>query len=65
VADPFVLVSITASRLKGEIVYKVDCANTLTNEELEHYLQEITKAIVKWRSGACQPKIQSIQGILK
>jgi hypothetical protein len=65
VADPFVLVSITASRLKGEIVYKVDCANTVSNEELAYYLNEITKAIAKWRSGAYQPKIQNIQGILK
>jgi hypothetical protein len=63
VADPFVLVSITASRLKGEIVYKVDCSNTLSNEELEHHLQEITKAIVKWKSGALQPKIQSFQEV--
>jgi hypothetical protein len=65
VEDPFVLVSITASPLKGEIVYKVGCSNTLTNEEFEHYLQEITKAIVKWWSGACQPKIQSFQEVGK
>ena len=37
------LVMITASRKKGEIVYKVECSNELTNEEFEYYLGEIVK----------------------
>jgi hypothetical protein len=32
-----VLVEVTVSRDKGEIVYKVDCSSNLTNEELEYY----------------------------
>jgi len=60
-----VLVSITASRLKGEIVYKVDCSNTVTSDELEHYLKEIVKGICKWKPGVCHERIRSLQGILK
>ena len=42
-----ILVSITASREKNEIVYSLDCSSTLTNEELEYYLEEIIKGICK------------------
>lgn len=36
-----VLVIITASRRKGDIVYKVECSSKITNEEFEYYLGEI------------------------
>jgi hypothetical protein len=34
-----VLLSVTVSREKDEIVYRVDCSSNLTNEELEYYLE--------------------------
>ena len=34
-----VLVSITAKRENGEIVYRVDCSSDLTEEEFEYYLE--------------------------
>jgi hypothetical protein len=39
-ASENILVAITASREKGEIVYRVDCSSSLTNEEFEYYLEE-------------------------
>ena len=39
------LVSITVNRQKSEIVYKLDCASDLPNDELEYYLEEIIKGI--------------------
>lgn len=35
------MVIITASRRKGDIVYKVECSSKITNEEFEYYLGEI------------------------
>ena len=40
-----VLVTITVSRKKDEIVYKVDCAKEVKSEELAHYLDEIIEGI--------------------
>ena len=60
-----VIVSITASRNKGEIVYKVDCSSDLTNEELEYYLEEIIKGICKWKPGVCEEKMRSFKGTIK
>jgi hypothetical protein len=37
--DENVLLSVTVSREKDEIVYRVDCSSNLTNEELEYYLE--------------------------
>ena len=48
-----VLVAITASREKGEIVYKVECSSDLTNEEFEYYLGEIIGGICTWKNGIC------------
>jgi hypothetical protein len=31
-----VLVTITASRCKGEIVYEVECSSAITHEEFEY-----------------------------
>ena len=42
--DENVLLLVTVSRKKDEIVYSVDRSNDLTNEELEYYLKEIIPA---------------------
>ena len=60
-----VLVEITASREKGEIVYRVDCSNKLSNEEFEYYLGEIINGICKWKKGICDENIRSYKGHLK
>jgi hypothetical protein len=43
--DKNVLLSVTVSREKDEIVYRVDRSKDLTNDELESYLQEIIQGI--------------------
>jgi hypothetical protein len=63
--DVNVLVAITASRGKDEIVYKVDCSSDLTNEELEYYLEEIIKGICEWKPGLCEEKTRSFTGIIR
>ena len=63
--DNNVLVAITVSREKGEIVYKVDCSSELMNEELEYYLEEIIEGICKWKPGVCEEKMQSFKGTIK
>ena len=60
-----VLVAITVSRDKGEIVYKVDCSSELTNEELEYYLEEIIEGICKWKPDICEEKLQSFKGTIR
>lgn len=60
-----VLVSITASREKNEIVYKLDCASNLTNEELEYYLEEIIKGICTWKPGLCQNSVKTLRGTIR
>jgi hypothetical protein len=59
-----VLVAITASREKGEIVYRVDCSSSLTSEELEYYLKEIVKGICKWKPDICEKNIRSFKGTI-
>jgi hypothetical protein len=60
-----VLVSITASRQKGEIVYRVDCSSDLSTEEFEYYLSEIINGICKWKKAICEENIRSFKGPLK
>ncbi len=60
-----VLVAITASREKGDIVYRVDCASSLTSEELEYYLEEILKGICEWKPGVCEENILSFKGKIR
>lgn len=60
-----VLVSITASREKGEIVYRVECASDLTNEEFEYYLGEIIGGICAWKKHICEENIRSFRGKIK
>jgi hypothetical protein len=60
-----VLVSITASRSKGDIVYKVECSNEITNEEFEYYLGEIVNGICEWKHNICEENIRSYRGFIK
>ena len=60
-----VLVAITASREKGEIVYRVECSSDLTNEEFEYYLGEIVSGICTWKKGICEDNIRSFKGKIK
>jgi hypothetical protein len=64
-AKDTVLVSITASREKDEIVYKLDSASTLTNEELEYYLEEIIKGICTWKPDLCKNNVKTLRGTIK
>ena len=60
-----VLVAITVSREKEEIVYKLDCSSELTNEELEYYLAEIIEGICKWKPSVCEEEMQSFKGTIR
>ena len=60
--DSNVLVAITTSREKDEIVYRVECANNITTEEFEYYLSEIVSGICKWKKGICKENIRSYKG---
>lgn len=59
------LVVVTASREKGEIVYKVECSSNLTNEEFGYYLGEIIKGICEWKHDICKENIRSYKGTIK
>lgn len=63
-ASDNVLVAITASREKGEIVYRVECSSSLTNEEFEYYLEEIIKGLCKWKPGICEKNIRRFKGTI-
>ena len=60
-----VLVSITASRSKGDIVYSVECSSEITNEEFEYYLGEIINGICKWKHNICEENIRSYRGVIE
>jgi len=60
-----VLVAITASREKEEIVYRVECSSSLTSEEFEYYLEELIKGICKWKPGICEDNIRSFKGTIR
>ena len=64
-ASDNVLVAITTSREKGEIVYRVECSSSLTNEEFEYYLEEIIKGICKWKPDICEKNLRSFKGTIK
>ena len=57
-----VLVAITASREKGEIVYRVESSSDLSNEEFEYYLSEIINGICKWKKDICEENVRSFKG---
>ena len=60
-----VLVAVTVSRDKGEIVYRVDCSSDLTGEELEYYLKEVIEGLCKWKPGVCEEAVQSFKGTIR
>ena len=60
-----VLVNITSSRNKDEIVYRVECSSSLTNEEFEYYLGEIIKSICEWKHSICEENIRSYKDVIK
>ncbi len=60
-----VLVTITVSRKKDEIVYKVDCAKEVKSEELAHYLDEIIEGICTWKPEVCEETLQTIVGVIR
>jgi hypothetical protein len=65
VSQDDVLVAITASREKGEIVYRVESASDLSDEELEYYVEEIIDGICKWKKNICKNHIRNFKGKLK
>jgi hypothetical protein len=60
-----VLVSITASREKGEIVYRVDCSSDLSDEEFEYYLSQMIDGVCKWKKDICEENVRSFKGTPK
>jgi len=60
-----ILVAIKVSRREGEIVYKVDCAKDVKNDELAHYLDEIIEGICTWKPDVCEETVKSIIGTIK
>lgn len=60
-----VLVAITVSREKEEIVYRVESSSNLANEEFEYYLSEIINGICKWKKDICKDNIRKFKGTLK
>jgi len=65
VSQDNVLVAITASREKGEIVYSVECSSDLSKEEFEYYLGEIIKGVCEWNKAVCEESIRSFEGKIK
>ena len=63
--DENVLVAITASREKGEIVYRVESSSNLTEEEFDYYLGELIGGICKWRKDICEENLRSFKGPIK
>jgi len=65
VSEENILVSLSASREKGEIVYRVECASDLTKEEFEYYLSEIVKGVCEWNKTICEESIKRFKGTIK
>lgn len=65
VSEDTVLVSATASRENGEIVYRVECSSDLSKEEFEYYLGEIIKGVCEWNESVCEESMRSFQGKIK
>ncbi len=60
-----VLVSLTANRENGEIVYRVECSSDLTKEEFDYYLSEIIKGVCEWNKPVCEETMKSFKGKIK
>ena len=56
-----VLVSITVSRAKDEILYKLDSSRDLENEELEYYLEQVIEGICKWKPSLCEETVKNVK----
>jgi len=61
-SEDTVLVAITARREKGEIIYRVESASSLTNEEFEYYLEQLISGICKWKKNICEDNVRSYKG---
>ena len=64
-SEDTVLVAITARREKGEIIYRVESASSLTNEEFEYYLEQLISGICKWKKNICKENIHNYEGKIK
>jgi hypothetical protein len=62
--DNNVLLVLTVSREKDEIFYRVDRSTSLTNKELEYYLEEIIEGICTWKPGVCEETIEHFKGTI-
>jgi len=62
--DENVLVTITVSRNKDKIAYKVDCDKDVKSEELAHYLDEIIEGICMWKPDVCKETVHSMTGTI-
>ena len=60
-----ILVAITASREKEEIVYRLECSSDLSKEEFEYYLGEIIKGLCEWNKAVCEESMRSFEGRIK
>jgi hypothetical protein len=60
-----VLVAITASREKGEIVYRIESSSDLSNEEFEYYLSELINGICKWKKIFAKKTSEASKGLSK
>ncbi|MCX8150207.1 MAG: hypothetical protein N3D85_01700 [Candidatus Bathyarchaeota archaeon] len=60
-----VLIAITVSRDKEEIVYQVDCAHNLLDEEIEYYLSEIIKGLCMWKPSICKEHSKTLKTAIK
>ena len=63
--DNNVLVSLTVSREKDEIHYKLDCSSEILDDELEYYLKEIIQGICTWKPGVCTETGKIHKGVIK
>jgi|WetSurMetagenome_2_1015567.scaffolds.fasta_scaffold275864_2 hypothetical protein len=59
------LVVITVDKGSRGIEYKVECSNSVSSDELAHYLDEIIEGICNWKPGVCQETVKTIAGIIK
>jgi len=59
-----VLVAITVSKEKDELLYKLDSSRDLSKPELEYYLEKIVEGICKWKPSVCEETIKSIKGTI-
>ncbi len=55
-----VLVSITVSKKKQKVAYKVHCSKQVNNDELAHYLDEIIEGICTWKPEICEDTFYTI-----